>query len=73
MTCARALAMLAVLVVGGEHPGDQWVDRTTGQPIGRSNPCVSLGASIGYDPHAHREAVKAVNDAFLTSTFSLGP
>ncbi len=55
-----------------ERPGGQITNLETGQPFSWSDTCVQRGATVGYDPRAHAEAVKAVKE-FLTSTLKLGP
>jgi dienelactone hydrolase len=52
-------------------PGEM-VNRETGQPFTYRDACIERGATIGYHPQAHAEAVKAVK-AFVTATFKLGP
>lgn len=51
-----------------ERPEGEVVSRDTGRPRDRNDPCFTAGVTIGYDPHAHSEAVRAVH-AFLTATF----
>jgi dienelactone hydrolase len=52
-------------------PG-QVVNRDTGRPFAYDDPCVERGATVGYNPQAHAETIKAVK-AFLASTFKLNP
>jgi dienelactone hydrolase len=54
-----------------ERPGGIIVNRDTGQRFSFNDPCISRGATVGYDPRAYEEALKAVK-AFLTATFKLG-
>ena len=54
-----------------ELPGGHVVNRATGQPLDFDDPCFFEGATPGYDPVAHRQAIRAVR-AFLTTTFKLG-
>lgn len=54
-----------------ERPEGQIVSRDTGRPFDRNDPCFSAGVTMGYDPHAHSEAIRAVH-AFLMATFKLG-
>jgi len=53
-----------------ERPGAVLVNRDTGQQWSFNDPCLSRGATVGYDPRAYEEALKAVK-AFLTATFQL--
>ena len=55
-----------------ERAGGQMVFRDTGQPFAAGHACVRRGATIGYDPEAHRLALDAVK-AFLTSTLKAAP
>jgi len=55
-----------------ERPGGEIFNLETGKPFSRSDTCVTRGATVGYDPRAHAEAVKAVKE-FLRSTFKLSP
>ncbi len=48
------------------------VFRDTGQPFAAGHPCVRHGATIGYDPEAHRLALDAVK-AFLASALKAAP
>jgi hypothetical protein len=43
-----------------ERPDGHLVSRSTGQPFGLSDPCVTLGGTNGPDPTAYREALRAV-------------
>lgn len=54
-----------------ELPGGKVVNRATGQPLDFDDPCFSEGATAGYGPVAHRQAIRAVRE-FLTATFKLG-
>lgn len=53
-----------------ERPGGVMVNRDTGQRASFNDPCISRGATVGYDPRAYEEALKAVR-AFLRATFNL--
>ena len=53
-----------------ELPGGHVVNRATGQPLDFDDPCFSEGATAGYDPVAHRQAIRAVKE-FLRATFKL--
>jgi dienelactone hydrolase len=53
-----------------ERPGGVLVNRDTGQPASFNDPCMSRGATVGYDPRAADGAFQAVR-AFLTATFKL--
>ena len=53
-----------------ELPGGRVVNRATGQPLDFDDPCFSDGATTGYDPVAHRQAIRAVKE-FLAATFGL--
>ena len=55
-----------------ERAGGELTNLDTGKPFSVKDACVTRGATVGYDPTAHAEAVKAVR-AFLASTFRLGP
>jgi dienelactone hydrolase len=55
-----------------ERAGGQMVFRDTGQPFAAGHPCVRRGATIGYDPEAHRLALDAVK-AFLASALKAAP
>lgn len=55
-----------------ERTGGEFVNLDTGKPFSVKDACVTRGATVGYDPSAHAESVKAVR-AFLTSTFKLSP
>jgi dienelactone hydrolase len=46
------------------------VNRDTGQPFSFTDACVTRGATLGYDPRAHHDAVLAVT-AFLRDLFKL--
>jgi hypothetical protein len=46
------------------------VNRDTGERFSANDPCISRGATVGYDPRAYEEARKAVK-AFLMATFKL--
>lgn len=54
-----------------ELPGGRVVNRVTQQPLDFDDPCFSQGATAGYDPGAHRRAIRAVKE-FVTATFRLG-
>ncbi|MFQ5533018.1 MAG: dienelactone hydrolase family protein, partial [Candidatus Methylomirabilales bacterium] len=54
-----------------ERPAGWLMNRETGQPLTFNDPCFSRGATVGYDPRAHRQAVRAVK-ALLKTTFKLG-
>jgi dienelactone hydrolase len=53
-----------------ERPGGEIVNLETGQPFTWSDACVIRGATVGYDPIATAEAIKAVK-AFLISTLKI--
>ena len=55
-----------------ERPGGIMVLARTGEPFSLSHPCIVRGATIGYHPEAHRQALADVK-AFLRSTFRLPP
>jgi dienelactone hydrolase len=55
-----------------ERNGGAIVNVRTGQPFNWSDPCVTRGATVGYDPAATTEATKAVKD-FLRATFKISP
>jgi hypothetical protein len=48
------------------------VEVRTGQPFSLSHPCVERGATIGYHPGAHRQALADVK-AVLRSALRLPP
>jgi len=47
-----------------------FVDDATGQPFSGREACVTRGATVGYDPRAHRAAIGMVKE-FLTARFNL--
>jgi len=53
-----------------ERPGGLIVNRATGQPWKPSDPCATKGTTVGGNPQARAEAIKAVKE-FLTTTFKL--
>jgi len=53
-----------------ERPGGVVINQATGEPFTLNDPCMTRGASIGYDAHAHAESIKAVRE-FLTSLWKL--
>ena len=53
-----------------ERPGGEVVNAETGVPFKLDDPCMTRGASVGYDARAHAEATKAVKE-FLPSLWSL--
>ncbi|MFQ5899761.1 MAG: dienelactone hydrolase family protein [Candidatus Methylomirabilia bacterium] len=55
-----------------ERPIGRLLNRETGQPLDFNDPCFSRGATVGYNPRAHRQAVQAVKTLLMT-TFKLGP
>jgi dienelactone hydrolase len=55
-----------------ERAGGELINLDTGKPFSVKDACVTHGATVGYDPSAHAEAVKAVR-ALLTSTLKLSP
>jgi dienelactone hydrolase len=55
-----------------ERSAGEIINRETGKPFSFADACVQRGATLGYDPRAHAEAVKAVKE-FLRSTFKLSP
>jgi len=55
-----------------EQDGGEIVNRETGRPFAFTDRCVSRGATVGYDPHAHHQAIAAVM-ALLAKTFKLVP
>ena len=48
------------------------MNRETGQPFTFADASIERGATVGFDPHAAREAIKAV-EQFLTSLWNLSP
>ena len=54
-----------------ERPGGVVVNSETGKPFTLDDPCITRGASIGYDAQAHAAATKAVKE-FLSSLWKLG-
>ena len=54
-----------------ELPGGKVVNGATRRPLDFDDPCFFDGATAGYDPVAHRQAIRAVRE-FLTATFRLG-
>jgi len=46
------------------------VNRATGEPWKPSDSCATKGTTIGSNPQARSEAIRAVKD-FLTATFKL--
>jgi dienelactone hydrolase len=54
-----------------ELPGGKVVNRATRRPLDFDDPCFFDGATTGYAPVAHRQAIRAVRE-FLTATFRLG-
>ena len=55
-----------------ERSAGQLINLDTGKTFSSKDACVTRGATVGYDPSAHADALKAVR-LFLTSTFELGP
>jgi dienelactone hydrolase len=55
-----------------ERPGGLMVLARTGEPFTLSHPCVVRGATIGYHPEAHGQAILDVK-AFLRSALRLPP
>ena len=55
-----------------ERAGGEIFNLDTGKPFTRQDACVTRGATVGFDPTAYGEAVKAVM-SFLTETFRLSP
>ena len=55
-----------------ERAGGEIVNLSTGLPFNWTDPCVTRGGTVGYDPVATADATKAVK-AFLTATFKLSP
>lgn len=53
-----------------EQSSGVFVDTVTGAPLSERSACVTHGATVGYHPRAHREAVAAVKE-FLAATFGL--
>ncbi len=53
-----------------EKPGGLVVNRVTGEPWKPSDTCATKGPTIGGNPKARAEAIKAVKE-FLTATFKL--
>jgi hypothetical protein len=49
-------------------PGGGFVT-TDGRPAGRDAPCITRGATVGYDAGSHRRPIAAV-EAFLARVFS---
>jgi len=52
-----------------DRPG-RIVNVKTGAPFGWDDPCVERGATVGYQAHAHTQAVRKVK-RFLATTFEL--
>jgi dienelactone hydrolase len=55
-----------------ERPGGLMVLARTGEPFSSSHPCIVRGATIGYHPEAHRQALLDVK-SFLRSALRLPP
>jgi dienelactone hydrolase len=55
-----------------ERPGGVMVLARTGEPFSFSHPCIVRGATIGYHPEAHRQALADVK-SFLRSALRLSP
>ncbi len=55
-----------------ERPGGLMVLGRSGEPFRFSHPCVQRGATIGYHPDAHRQAIADVK-SFLRSALRLPP
>lgn len=55
-----------------ERPGGIMVLARTGEPFSFSHPCIVRGATIGYHPEAHRQALADVK-SFLRSALRLPP
>ncbi len=55
-----------------ERAGGEIFNLDTGKPFTRQDACVTRGATVGFDPNAYGEAVKAVK-SFLIDTFKLSP
>jgi len=55
-----------------ERPGGTMVVARTGEPFTWTHSCVKRGATIGYHPDAHRQAIADVK-AFLRSALRLPP
>ena len=53
-----------------ERSPGEFVDGVTGSPAVANNPCVTRGATVGYQPAAQRAAIAGVTQ-FLRSTFNL--
>ena len=53
-----------------ERPRGQAVNADTGEPFTLRDPCVTRGASVGYDAPAHAAATQAVME-FLTNLWNL--
>jgi dienelactone hydrolase len=54
-----------------ERPRGRFVNAETGEPWTFDDPCMTRGASIGYNAQAHAAATQAVKE-FLTSLWNLG-
>jgi dienelactone hydrolase len=54
-----------------ERPAGVMVNRETGQPFTLDDACVERGATIGYHPQAHQQALVAVK-ALLSATLTPG-
>ena len=54
-----------------ERPEGRIVNAETGEPWNFNDPCMTRGASIGYNAQAHAAATQAVKE-FLTSLWNLG-
>jgi hypothetical protein len=55
-----------------ERPLGRILNSETGQPFTFSDPCITRGATVGYDRVAHADALSAVKN-FLTAVFKLSP
>jgi len=55
-----------------ERPGGEVINRESGRAFTLNDPCITRGASVGYDAEAHDDATQAVK-GFLTSLWALNP
>ncbi len=53
-----------------ERPDGRIIERGTGREADLDSPCFSRGATLGYDPRAHRQAIQDVK-AFLSAVFKM--
>ena len=53
-----------------ESASGEIINMDTGQPASAKDPCVTRGATVGYNPQAHEAALKSVQE-FFTELFAL--